>query len=407
MQNEQQIRLLYVTTLDRFVSVMYPHVDAARARGWRVESACRPTGDWEDLRKHVDATHDVPLARFPLHIGNLVGLFRLVALMRSGKYDIIHCHNPTGGFVGRLAATIANWGAKDRAMRIYTAHGFHFHRRGGVLSNALYRTAERIAGHFWSDAVMVITPEDYAAARDGGVVPREKLYLTHGVGVSALEEFDPALIADDEGAKVRAELGIAPAAPMVTMVAEMIPRKRHRDSIAAFAQVHARFPDAVLLLVGDGPLHKKLQRQAQEAGIGDKVIQTNFRRDIRRILAATDIFLLSSGQEGLPCAIQEALCMNVPVVASDVRGNADLVDDSCGWLVPLGNVNSLAARLEQALRLSPEERRQMGMAGREKMLQHYERTACVAEWQDIYARALESQSVKLSRQVTDRIRDNG
>lgn len=392
MPDNPQIRLLYVSTLDRIVSVMFPHLDAARARGWRVEVACHATVYREDLRRHADAVHEIPLARFPAHPVNAIGLARLAKLIRQGNFDIVHCHNPTGGFIGRWATTLANRGATKKALRVYTAHGFHFHRGGGRVSNTIYQMAERIAGQKWSDAVLVITREDFEAARINRVVPEERLFLTHGVGVSARDEFDPALVSAGEAAELRRELNIPASATLITSVAELIPRKRHEDSLAAFAGVRREFPDAVLLIVGDGPLQDALKKQAAAAGIADAVRIPGFRRDIRRILAASDIFLLASGQEGLPCVVQEALSMGVPVVATDVRGNADLVDDSCGWLAPAGNVSALTECLKNALHLMPLERRTRGSAGREKMLHLYDRAACVAEWQEIYARLLNNRS---------------
>jgi glycosyltransferase involved in cell wall biosynthesis len=374
-------RLLYVSTLDRIVGVMLPHLDAARAAGWRVEIACQPTVFRDDLQLHADALHEVPLRRFPLHPINLSALLRLVRLIRAGGYTIVHCHNPTGGFIGRLAATLARTGA----VRVYTAHGFHFHRHGGRLPNLVYRLAETVAGRWWSDGVLVITREDYDAARHWGVVPDDKLFLTGGVGVSACDDFNPALVSEAARSELRREVGAADDdVPVLTTVGEMIPRKRHADALSAFARVRASQPDALLLLVGDGTLGEDLKQRAAALGIADGVRFLGFRRDIRRILAATDVFLFPSQQEGLPCAVQEALAMGVPVVATDVRGNADLVDETCGRLAPLGDVDAMAEGALNLLRLDKTVRQAMGRAGRDKMLDLYERSTCVAEWRRIY-----------------------
>jgi glycosyltransferase involved in cell wall biosynthesis len=374
-------KLLYVSTLDRIVGVMLPHLDAAQAAGWRVEVACQPTILGDDLRRHADAVHTVPLRRFPLHPTNLIALVRLVRLIRAERYTIVHCHNPTGGFLGRLAATLA----RTDALRVYTAHGFHFHRHGGRLSNLVYRLAETVAGRWWSDGVLVITREDYDAAQRWGVVPADRLFLTGGVGVSACDDFNPALVSPHERRELRREAGAEEnAIPILTMVGEMIPRKRHADALEVFARVRRSHPDAVLLLVGDGMLSEKLKGMASERGIADGVRFLGFRRDIRRILASTDVFLFPSQQEGLPCAVQEAMAMGVPVVATDVRGNADLVDKTCGRLAPLGDVGALAEGVCELLALDQKTRQEMGQAGRDKMLSLYERSACVAEWWRIY-----------------------
>lgn len=378
-------RLLYVSTLDHIVRVMLPHLDGARAAGFTVEVACRVTRFQEDVLSHADAVHDLPFRRFPLHPANLAALVGLTRLIRRRKYTIVHAHNPTGGFVGRLAATLARTGA----LRVYTAHGFHFHRHGGRAANAAYRAIEGFAGHRLSDAVLVINQEDFAAAR-GKVVPAERLFLTGGVGVSAEDDFDPARVSSDERAAIRREVGAEDeSVPVLTVVGEMIPRKRHADALAAFARVRPARPDALLLLVGEGALMADLQARAQQLGVAQGCRFLGFRRDVRRILAATDVFLFPSCQEGLPCSVQEALAMAVPVVATDVRGNADLVDASCGRLAPLGDTGALADAVLELLALAPEQRRALGAAGRARMIRLYNRPACVAQWLDIYARLLD------------------
>jgi glycosyltransferase involved in cell wall biosynthesis len=376
-------RLLYVSTLDHIVGVMLPHLDAARECGFAVEVACRVTRLRDELLAHADAVHDLPFRRFPLHPANLAALVRLVRLLRARPCRIVHAHNPTGGFVGRLAATIARV-----PVRVYTAHGFHFHPCGRRLANAAYRAVERIAGHLLSDGVLVINRVDYDAALRQRVVPKDKLFLTGGVGIST-ETFDPAAVPEGARRGIRREVGAADeAVPVLTVVGELIPRKRHADALDAFALLRRTHPSAVLLLVGDGALLDDLRARAERLGIAGGCRFLGFRRDVAAVLAATDVFLFPSLQEGLPCSVQEALCMEVPVVASDVRGNADLVDDGCGRLVPPGDPRALAEAAAELLALRPHERRRMGAAGRAKMIRDFGRGACVGQWLAVYDRLL-------------------
>ena len=87
--------------------------------------------------------------------------------------------------------------------------------------------------------------------------------------------------------------------------------------------------------------------------------------------------------------------MAVPVVATDVRGSADLVEDACGRLVPLYDVDEIAAATCELLALSPEERHAMGRAGRAKMIQLYERSACVRQWREVYRTLLERKGISV------------
>lgn len=387
-------RLLYVSTLDHIIRVMLPHLDAARAAGFTVEVACRLTRFGDEVRAHADAVHDLPLCRFPLHPANARAAAQLVQLLRARPCAIVHAHNPTGGLVGRLAATRAHV-----PVRVYTAHGFHFHRHGGRVANALYRNVERLAGHRLSDGVIVINGEDYQAALQGDVVPPDRLFLTGGVGVST-NTFDPALVGGSERRRVRAELGVEDAAtPILTLIGEMIPRKRHADALAAFVHIRARFEQAVLVLAGDGVLMNDLKARARALGVWESCRFLGFRRDVRALLRATDVFLFPSAQEGLPCSVQEALAMAVPVVATDVRGNRDLVDPSCGRLVKLGDTNALARAAIELLLLDEEARQRLGARGRAKMVAQYDRALCVAQWLEVYRTLLARRGLALPNGV--------
>ena len=374
------MKLLYVSTLDHIVRAMLPHLTGAKAAGYRVEVACRVTRFGDDIRAVCDRLHDVPVARFPAHPDNLLALRQLTDLMRRERYDVVHCHNPSGGFVGRLAATRANTGA----LRVYTAHGFHFHRHGGRVSNAVFETLERYAGHYLSDAVYVINEEDYDAAQRKHIVPSAKLFRTRGVGVSTGEQFDPATVTDTERETFRAAIGASESTPVLTVVGEMLLRKRQFDAITALPHIVTTYPDAVLVLVGDGQMLAQNQALAASLGVSAHCRFLGWRGDVRTILAATDVFVFASAQEGLPCAIQEALSMRVPVVATDVRGNRELVSDATGRLVPLADPRRLAVAVNELLCLSPTERKKMGQRGRDKMVAEYDRAVGVAEWLDLY-----------------------
>ncbi|MES2460360.1 MAG: glycosyltransferase family 4 protein [Armatimonadota bacterium] len=374
-------RILYVATVDIMLRLMLPQLDALRAAGFTVEIACRLTRHGEEMTAHADVVHNLPFQRSPVHPDNLRATSRLTRLIRERRYTIVHAHTPVGGVAGRIAATLGN-----APIRMYTAHGFHFHRHGSALGNALYRTIETVAGRRFSDAVLVINSEDYDAALEHKMVTTpEKLFLTGGVGIST-DKFTPSRYTEEDRAAFRREIGAeSDSVPVLTFVGEMIPRKRHSDLLTAFARILGARPDALLVLAGDGVLMDRVQRFALDLGVMDNCRFLGYRRDIPTVLAGTDLFVFPSSQEGLPCAIQEALAMEVPTVATDVRGNRDLVGADCGVLVPFGDTNALADACLQLLALPPEARREMGKAGRAKMAAKFERGACVREWMDIYA----------------------
>jgi glycosyltransferase involved in cell wall biosynthesis len=382
--------ILYVATVDIMLRLMLPQLDALRAAGFTVEIACRITRHGEAMHAHADVVHELPFQRSPVHPDNLKALSQLTRLIRERRYTIVHAHTPVGGVAGRIAATLGN-----APIRMYTAHGFHFHRHGSRMGNALYRTVEQIAGRRFSDAVLVINSEDYDAALQYNVVTApEKLFLTGGVGIST-DRFDPSRCTAEQRAALRRELGAADdAIPVLSFVGEMIPRKRHADLLAAFARIRAVRPEAILALAGDGVLMEKVQKLAVDLGVMDGCRFLGYRRDIPVLLSATDLFVFPSSQEGLPCAIQEALAMEVPTVATDVRGNRDLVRPESGRLVPFADTMALADACLEILALPTEKRREMGKAGRANMVAEFERGACVQQWMDIYTKLMDQKGIQ-------------
>lgn len=374
-------RLLYISTLDHIVRVMLPHLDGAKAEGYETHVACQFTRFRDEVAQHADTLHHVPLQRNPLDPRNVVALFQLIQLIRKLQPDIVHCHNPSGGFYGRLAATLARVG---RLKRVYTAHGFHFHPLGGTLSNALYRAIESFAGRFLSDAVLTINQWDFEEAKK--LMPESKVFFTHGVGVST-DEFDPATVTPEERQKIRDEFGVPEDGLMISCIGELIPRKNQELLLWAIADSEREaLEDKVqLVLVGDGsllePLREKAKRQHRDA----RIRFTGFRRDTKAILVASDLYVFPSLQEGLPCAIQEALSMETPVLCFAVRGCADMVQSDCGAVVSeVASCRSWTNKMVDLLKLSSAERKSLGRAGRQKMIEHYSRPKCVAEWLEIY-----------------------
>src|SRR5258708_18742761 len=117
------MKLLYVSHVDTVVRMMLPHLDGARAAGFTVDVACNITRHGDDVRAHADTLFDLPFRRSPVSPSNLAALSQLTALLRERRYDIVHAHTPSGGIIGRIAATRAGV-----PVRVYTAHGFHFHK---------------------------------------------------------------------------------------------------------------------------------------------------------------------------------------------------------------------------------------------------------------------------------------
>jgi glycosyltransferase involved in cell wall biosynthesis len=315
------------------------HAAASAAEGRKEEVAALGVTCWE-----------VPFARSPYSPANIRAFWRLRALMKEQRFGLIHVHTPVAAFMGRyLCRTIS------RGPVLYTVHGFHFYRGAPLINWLVYYAAERIAAP-WTDGLIVMNGEDLASARKLGFVEGENLFCVHGVGV------DLALYAGGEGEAVRAEFGLEAGEVMVSCVAELTASKDHQFLLRAWQKLRERCSSARLFLVGSGKLGSALQKKVAM----EKIPGVHFlghRRDVPLILQETDIFVLVSEREGLPKSVMEAMAAGKPVVASNVRGNRDLVEhEKTGLLVERGDIGGLAAALERLI-AGPELRDKMGRAG--------------------------------------------
>ena len=210
---------------------------------------------------------------------------------------------------------------------------------------------------------------DYAVAvcetarvhlHDNGVAPRSALLsIPNGIRIDGFQA-----AGDAARAALRQELGLAPDSRLVGTVGRLQPVKDQANLIRAFRRVRLSVPEAVLVLIGDGPLRRELEAAAAAEGVADATRFLGDRSDVPRLLQGLDVFALSSVSEGYSIALLEACAAQLPIVATDVGGNAEIVRDrSNGLLVPARDADALAAALTGLLS-SPAYAAELGQAGR-------------------------------------------
>jgi glycosyltransferase involved in cell wall biosynthesis/O-antigen ligase len=380
---DRPARVLVVTTVAGTVwAFLLSHMQRLQEKGFQVEVACSdPKGTLSRRLKSKEMiVHHLQLQRRLIALGNLKALWQLVRLIGNRGYRIVHVHTPVASFVGRLAGRLAD----PRVRTIYTAHGFHFFKGAPWHYWALYYTAERIAAR-WTDCLIVMNGEDLSLGRRMGFREGQNLFCVHGVGV----EVDALSPDDTHEGFVRRELGLSEKDVVVTCVAEFIPRKNHPFLLSAWKEVATKKQHAHLLLVGSGRQRAAMERMVQNEGI-PRVSFLGVRRDVPQILWESDILVLGSKHEGLSRCIMEAMAAGKPVVATDVRGSRDLVDNEVtGLLVKLGDVEQFAYAL---IKLGGDSnlRKRMGEAGQAK-IKSYDIQVVLRELDEIYGRCVGKQ----------------
>ena len=290
---------------------------------------------------------------------------RLARLARREGVDVLHTHNTAAWFYGVLAAWLAGVPVVHTE---HTSPSYHA-RRWMKIENTLSLATARISAVSGSVARVMTEQQGIAA---------EKVRVIHN-GIEAAVYGAAA-----DGAGLKETLGVPREAPVVGNVARFFPNKDHRTLLQAFTRVVERVPSAMLLIAGEGPLRSDIEEEIRKLRLSDKVRLLGNRRDIPALLRVFDLFALSSVKEGLPIVLLEAMASGVPVVATEVDGNPELVvHQETGLLVPPRNPDALAEAICCLLQDCDAARR-MGERGRERVRRLFTFERMVNAYQDVY-----------------------
>lgn len=222
----------------------------------------------------------------------------------------------------------------------------------------------------------VAAPHGQYLVEEEGFPPAKVRVISNGVDT---ERFHPRV----DGAGIRRELGLTATTPVAGIVAALRPEKNHSLLIEAMSLVRNSVADAQLLIVGDGPERGRLEQLARARGIAGAVRFLGTRSDIPQLLAAMDVFVLTSHMEANPVSILEAMATGKPVVAPRVGSIPDSVHDGeTGFLAAPGNAEDVAAKLVD-LFLHPDRSAAMGRAGRALVEDHWSLDVMVEGYQDL------------------------
>lgn len=311
-------------------------VEEARARGCRVEVI-------PELRRDISPVKD------------LVALWRILRLLRRERIMLLHTHTSKAGFLGRLAARLAR-----TPLVVYTPHGHIFYGYYGRALTALFILLERLAAPL-TDRIVVLTEQEREEHLERGIGRREQfVVIPSGVDLPALRAQAPPR------GEARRRLGVSADCLLLVGVGRMVPIKGFDVLVRALPAIVKEQPAARLCLVGDGPDGPALEAEAHALGVGDRVVLAGAHEHVAPFLAAADLLVAPSRNEGLGKSLVEAMALGLPVVATRVGGiPAVVADGETGSLVPPDDPAALA-RAVGALLKDAELRRRAGEAGRRR-----------------------------------------
>lgn len=318
--------LLTATVQSHIVQFHKPLVEVLHEQGCEVHVAARDNLAEKNGLKldFVEKVFDIPFARSPKSTDNIKAYRQLKKIIDEGHYDVIHCNTPMGGIVTRLAARKAR---KQGTKVIYTAHGFHFYKGAPKKNWLVFYPVEKIFSRL-TDVLITITHEDYKLAKEKFHCRVEHI---HGVGVNEKRYYP---VNTEEQMKLRQELGFTPEQKIVLCVGELLPNKNQQMAIRMMQQVVKAFPNAMLLIAGNGPEKVNLENLIAELGMEQNVKLLGYCTYLEKYQRITDVLVACSKREGLPLNLVEAMLTGNPVVATVNRGHRELIrDGQNGYLV--------------------------------------------------------------------------
>lgn len=368
-------KVLFVATVVRLHLNLFhlPYLRWFHDQGWQVDVAAN--NDFENPEDCVipccDNHYVLPFERSPFKKGNLEAYRQLKALLDREHYDIIHCHTPMGSVIARLAAGSArNKGTKV----LYTAHGFHFYKGAPLVNWLLYYPVERFLSRR-TDLLITMNSEDH---RRANTFHAKSVAMVNGVGID-LDRFSEA--SPEQKAQVRRELGLKDGDIFAFTAGNLDPGKNHKTLLHAMKQLND--PSFHLVLAGNGPLYGELAALARELGLEQQLHLLGFRRDVYRLSSSADLFLFASRREGLSVSLMEAMACGLPIAASGIRGNTDLIDPGLGgFLVEPDDAAGFADAIRRIL-TEPGIRDRMKAHNLEK-IRAYSKTAVLEQMASLY-----------------------
>jgi sugar transferase (PEP-CTERM/EpsH1 system associated) len=291
--------------------------------------------------------------------GKLVPLLKILSKV---KPHVVHTHNPSPHLYGIVAGRLLGAPAL-----VHTKHGRNIFEVHGS------RLRGRVAS-WLSDCIVPVSADARDVAREREGVPLNKLHvIRNGIDLAAFSFRDH---------------GVPQTRCRAIHVARLNRVKDQATLLRAVRMVVAQRPDFTLDIVGDGEIRSELEELAAQLEIAGCVQFLGYRNDVRDRLSSADVFLLSSISEGISLTLLEAMAVGLPVVATDVGGNREVVvHGETGLLVPAKSPRELANAI---LRLANDRplAHAMGVAGRKRVEAHFDLRKVVAEYEDLYLRIL-------------------
>ena len=334
--NKDTVKLLYAASNMQHINNFHlDYIDAFRREGYTVDVMSR--GEGADIQ--------IPFEKKLFSRKNAFCRKLIRRTVKEGGYSAVLVHTSLAAFHIRFALPM-----RKRPKVVNVVHGYLFSKNVNPVKHALLLLCEIIT-RSKTDAIVTMNREDLEVAKKFRLTSG-KIYSSRGMGAAVRDVITPA-------DAVRGEF-FPDGAFVLTFVGELSKRKNQIFLIDALSIIKKDIPNAILCLVGEGGERGALEDRAKMLGLSDSVLLVGKRKDACDFIRASDLYVSASSIEGMPFNLIEAMGIGKTVLASDVKGHSDLVDDGCdGFLYRFGDLRGFADKVIRIYRgeLSvPEER---------------------------------------------------
>ncbi|MDR3274781.1 MAG: glycosyltransferase family 4 protein [Endomicrobium sp.] len=303
---------------------------------------------------------------------DLRALFCIYSILKREKPDIVHTHSSKAGILGRIAAKLA--GIK---VVLHTIHGYGFNETQKWYEKYLYVYLEKSCASI-SNKLIAVSKEDVQKGLKYKIAKESKYTLIRaGIDTEFYKNFN-------QNPNFRKSLGINNNIKVITTIGAFKPQKNLKDFVKAASIAFQSVKNVVFLIVGDGQERGELENLILNFNLKENILFLGWRTDIAEILKISDIFVLTSLWEGLPCTILEAMCCSKPVIANAVDGVKEIIVESkTGFLIELHNYKKTAEKIIYLL-TNPSEIESMGKNALNSIGQEFNIDYTVKQHEELY-----------------------
>jgi len=362
-----KVKICHIVSVDITLKFMLLNqLKFLQRQGYKVYVVCSP-GKWlKDIENHDIKIKTINIKRKISPISDFIVFWKLFFYFKKEKFHIVHTHTPKPEIYGQIAAKLAGV-----PIIIDTLHGFDLSTDVSYFSKKIFTLLQKFAARY-SDVIFSVSKEVIQRATEERIC---KPYLLKYLGRDIdTDRFNPERFSKEFILNKKKQLEIDPNKKIIGIVARLVGEKGYLELFKAFRKVLDRFPNTLLLVTGPKEPEKRDAidpKIVKRYNIQNNVIFLGERADVDEIYLLMDIFVLPTHREGVGASILEASAMERPIVATNTGGCPEAVDDGkTGILIPLKDIEKLSQAIIYLLN-NPEEAKQMGRLGREKILREF------------------------------------